>query len=124
VDVWNVDVALFFKAMVDTTIKELAARRRTRTDADLEATARRMGMSEQELQFERDKIKEDGQLDTLGRLMENLHQQAMDMGTELGIQKGIIDHLDSRVDATDDRLKKSQKGLDKLLSQPSPAIKK
>jgi len=119
VDVWNVDVALFFKTMVDITLKELAARRRTRKDTDLEARAQRLGMSELEVKFERDKAEEDDQLDILGKLVDGLGERAKAMGTELGVQKGIIDHLDNRMDATDDRLKKNQKGLDKLLGQPS-----
>lgn len=117
VDIWNADVAEFFTSMVDLTVRELASRRKTRTDGDLEARAKRMGMSDLEVQFERDKVEEDKQLDVLGHIVDGLHERAKAMGDELGVQKGIIDHLDDRVDATDDRLKKSQKGLDRLLGQ-------
>jgi hypothetical protein len=125
VEIWNVDVALFFKTMIDTTVRDLSARRSVRTDADLESRAKRLGMSDLEVKFERDKAMEDEQLDILGRLVDGLHERATVMGKALEGDGKIIAHLDGRVDATDDRLKKNQRGLDKLLGQPStPSVKK
>jgi len=40
VDIWNADVAEFFKSMVDATVRELSSRRKTRKDGDLEARAK------------------------------------------------------------------------------------
>jgi len=122
VDIWNAEVAVFFKNVIETIVKELAARRSTRTDTDLEARAQRLGMSELEVKFERDKQMEDEQLDVLDKLVDGLHERAKVMGDELENQGKIINHIDGRMDATQDRLNKGQKGLEKLLGQPSAPV--
>jgi len=114
VEIWNGEVALFFKRMIDITVRARDERRRTRTDAELRAT-QRAGMSELERKFEEDKEQEDGQLEVLGKLVDGLGERAKAMGQELEAQKPIIDHLSDRMDATTDRVQGGQKKLEKIL---------
>jgi len=76
--------------------------------------------SEEEAYIEREatkRTKQDKHLDILNGILDEVLAKGQNIKSELDYQDKILNHLDTRLDSTNDRIKNSNKKIDKLLKK-------